>query len=162
MNPDLPPIGGLGFSVFSKPSYFCMWKFVSIYKSQFVLSAETKFHTQKCNTPISPNYKFYNSTVNLLVELNRCPRMSSTTEKVSSLESRCAAGYRFRDTGHVPGPDPGRQSTAFPRRPASSAPWTACPAPTTGRVHRNSDVVVERSVQQSVQQDSLPDPVVGR
>ena len=40
----------LGFSIFSKPSYFCMWNFVSADEAQLALSAKTKFHIQKCNT----------------------------------------------------------------------------------------------------------------
>ena len=67
-----------------------MWNFVSIYKSQFVLPAETKFRTQKCNTPNSPNYKFYNDTVNLLVELNRC-------QSQSKLPVRGGAGAAYLD-----------------------------------------------------------------
>ena len=43
-------IARLGFSMFSKPSYFCMWKFVWADKAQFALSAQTNFHIQKCNT----------------------------------------------------------------------------------------------------------------
>jgi hypothetical protein len=40
----------LEFSMFSKPSYFCMWKFVWADKPQLALSAPTNFHIQKCNT----------------------------------------------------------------------------------------------------------------
>ena len=40
----------LGFSLFSKPSYFCMWKFVWADKALLALSAPTNFHIQKCNT----------------------------------------------------------------------------------------------------------------
>ena len=39
----------LGFSI-SKPSYFCMWNFVSADKAPYGLSAETKLHIQKCDT----------------------------------------------------------------------------------------------------------------
>jgi hypothetical protein len=120
--------GGLGFSIFSKPSYFCMWKFVSIYKSQFVLSAETKFHTQKCNTPNSPNYKFYNGTVNLLVELNRCIELNNSRE---GLESRVSLCGRLSLPRHRPRPRPRPRPTVH-----------SLPAPTG----------VERSL------DSLPGP----
>jgi hypothetical protein len=52
LEPRVTSNAGLGFSIFSKPSYFCMWNFVSADKAQLALSDETKFHIQKCNTTI--------------------------------------------------------------------------------------------------------------
>ena len=62
----------LRFSIFSKPSYFCWWNCVSTDKAQSALSAETKFHIQKCDTcrykriyreAKSQNFLLYNGTV---------------------------------------------------------------------------------------------------
>ena len=62
----------LRFSIFSKPSYKCWWNCVSADKAQSALSAETKFHIQKCNTcrykriyreAKSQNFLLYNGTV---------------------------------------------------------------------------------------------------
>ena len=50
LEPRVTSIARLGFSIFSKPSYFCIWNFVSADKAQLALSAETKLHIQKCNT----------------------------------------------------------------------------------------------------------------
>ena len=36
--------------MFSKPPYFCMWKFVWGNKAQLALFPQTKFHIQKCDT----------------------------------------------------------------------------------------------------------------
>ena len=58
--------------MFSKPSYFCMWNFVSadkaMDKAHFPFSAETKSHIQKCNTcrdieNLSRGIRFHNGTV---------------------------------------------------------------------------------------------------
>ena len=50
LEPRVTSNAPLRFSIFSKPSYFCRWKCVSADKAQLALSAETKFHIQKCNT----------------------------------------------------------------------------------------------------------------
>ena len=62
----------LVFPIFSNPSYFCMWNFVSGDKAQLALSHETKLHIQKFKSAILAEiqrYKFaeldiYNDTVN--------------------------------------------------------------------------------------------------
>ena len=50
LEPRVTSNARLGFSIFSKPSYFCIWNFVFADKAQLASSAETKLHIQKCNT----------------------------------------------------------------------------------------------------------------
>ena len=72
LEPRVTSNAPLRFSIFSKPSYFCWWNCVSADKAQSALSAETKFHIQKCNTcrykriyreAKYQNFLLYNGTV---------------------------------------------------------------------------------------------------
>jgi hypothetical protein len=71
LNPELPPMGGFRISNTREILHFCMWNFVWADKANGALSAQTKFHIQKCNTSrvleiLSPRIKFHNGTVCIL------------------------------------------------------------------------------------------------
>jgi hypothetical protein len=80
----------IGGGAFSKPSYFCSRNFVSADKSQLALSAETKLHTQKCNTCRD-------------IEIQSCGIRSCTMVQYTSSHawSRCMRGRRSQPGDHI-------------------------------------------------------------
>ena len=50
LEPRVTSNARLRFSIFSNPSYFCMWNFDSMDEGQLALFPHTKLRIQKCNT----------------------------------------------------------------------------------------------------------------